>query len=142
MYQLVQQRTDGDCAVACIAMFAKVSYDTVIKDCFEGRDPYGVNCPEEAAALTKLGIYGASVPRFVDSVAGILTVPSLNTRNQWHAVFTDGEKLFDPQNGRESKKFYDCSPYDVLVKRTTVDLNDERSRFFYDVALKQMVGYL
>lgn len=139
MPQIVQQRTNTDCVICCLAMLTARRYEDV-------RQAVGdVYCPErglrdEGAALERLGFSSAfknghAVGDFVCRYRGplspeffrefawkrraLLSVPSLNFEGQWHMVYFDGTDVFDPSSLKTYSKFTDLRPdYITLFSET------------------------
>jgi hypothetical protein len=48
-------------------------------------------------------------------------VPSLNIKDGWHFICYDGYEIFDPNMGREGKKYYvqfdELKPIEIYVMR-------------------------
>lgn len=108
--KLVNQIDDKTCVAACMAMIAGVSIERVLKITEDiGEPPFS----EETSmiGLTQLKV----LPRrqlenqILHGRIYIADVPSLNFLGTMHAVvldFRDIFEVYDPQNGREGKKFY------------------------------------
>lgn len=46
----------------------------------------------------------------------MMSVPSLNTPGGWHLLYYDGERVYDPQNGRRNKRYY--NDFKALLPRS------------------------
>ena len=108
--RIVQEDFFG-CAVACLAMAVGVDYKTMRKEV--GRywaavhpfDRYdGLDHKDEEIILYIFGyrllgaraIKGRDLRSYVGNLPAILTVPSLNVMEHFHAVYWDGKKVHDP----------------------------------------------
>jgi len=108
---MIAQKFDSDCAVACLAMFLGVTYESVAKHChgFE-MVTFGLGSErvDDIAGLFKTEIIYLDISRLDRSKPAVLTVPSLNTHGTKHAVYWDGSALHDPNTGRSGKHAYDA----------------------------------
>jgi len=127
-YTKIQQRTHNDCGIACIAMYARVSYEDAHKAVlnYDSHMPkIGVSRGTMIRALKDLGVNAAKSWQFFDGIPCIVSVPSLNTEAAMHSVFWNGntQEVYDPQAGKEAKKFYTS---DLIYKgwsTTVVDID-------------------
>ena len=109
--KLVNQRSDNDCVLACVAMVANVSYEDAFK-AFEGYEaPY--SDISLARALLRLGLWYdiGNLKMGIRGETYLVTVPSLNIKAVNHCIVLQLDekgwgKIFDPQNGRANKLFY------------------------------------
>lgn len=102
MTTFVQQKRDDDCVVACLAMwtgFAHGMIDGALKSL-----PGGGKCLFDAAALLRsIGTPARRTVYFFESEKAILDLPSFNRPGGMHACYWDGERLYDPNEGRPGK---------------------------------------
>ena len=110
-YSLVNQRTDLDCGIACVAMYARVSYEEALEEVnkIQGNMPIiGLSRRTMTKALKALGINAIESWKFFDGIPTIVSVPSLNTKAAMHYVFWNGNtgEVYDPQAGKEGKEAY------------------------------------
>jgi len=105
----IKQKYKWDCCIASIAMMVGCEYEEVFeafKELFPKHKKNGLSDDE----IFELLIYFKQKPKLIDDVilgvAGIIFLPSKNEPDGSHAVYFDGEKIFDPNNGRRGKKFY------------------------------------
>lgn len=106
MTVLIQQRTDQDCVIACLAMYTGADYGDVLANV--NRHGKGGVCLHDAVAyLRKTGFELARrTVWFFESHKAIMDVPSLNAIGGMHAIYWDGKEIFDPQQGRAGKLFW------------------------------------
>lgn len=119
----IPQRGSHDCGVACVAMAAKVPYETVHSAfCSQGLDapskrgrrgkPFSSNFNELKAVLSVLGL-SARVRRFVgwDGIVGpsIVKVRSTHKRD-WHWVYANRDAVYGLQ-------VLDPARFDVYLDR-------------------------
>ena len=108
---IINQRTDRDCVIACIAMWTCNPYEEILS-AFEGKfgdewlTKYGVTSDQQGELLRYFGIIPVTISTCPTECTGILSFPSLNVPAGGHALFWSNGKVYDPQNGREGKKFY------------------------------------
>ena len=116
MTTLIQQRTPSDCALACIAMAAGASsWDDVWtqedadKIAGKGISPFDYSEWGKRIGLRfdYCNIYAGmsqDIVRFLlRGQAAILSVNSLNIDGGSHAVYWDGQRLWDPNEGVPGK---------------------------------------
>jgi len=123
MTTYIEQRYRNDCAVAAIAMALDVDYDYLHKlvldaDIYKPDGPGGISFHDMLPLITKLGLvesnpykgihgdvtikhksFHISPEYFTSTLWGrpsVLSVPSLNQAGKRHAIFYDGDKLYDP----------------------------------------------
>ena len=117
MVNRIQQEDAYGCAVACIAMATVKTYQSVLSvvkqywSVFKPFDKYsGLDNFDEQIILFRLGFRAIKIPmlsgceamkRYVGEKQAILTVPSLNVRGLYHAIFWDGENILDPSPFRQ-----------------------------------------
>lgn len=107
---MIQQRFNADCAVACLAMFLGVEYEEVAKHCTGWelvRDGMPNFRGKHLASLFKAAIVFLDPAMLDRARPAVLAVPSLNEAGGTHALFWDGTRVFDPNEGREGKFIYD-----------------------------------
>ncbi len=139
---VVQQRADWDCVLACLAMWTGRPYDELL-ELYKVMDPagflrqQGVSGSMKEAIMSKLGMEPIVLTTAYGAVPGILSFPSLNNPGGGHAVFYDGYRSWDPQTDREDRKWYkpDHSPFPGCYQ-LTIDINHEYSREMFEVHLK------
>lgn len=110
--KLVNQKTNWDCGYAALAMFLDISY----QDVEELVKEYAPTCAGKALSdreviriLANKGLtpIQAISPIYRVGVPEIAVVASLNFPGRLHYVVLSGQsEVFDPQNGREGKKFF------------------------------------
>lgn len=110
MTELIQQRFTADCAVCCLAMFLGVDYEKVAQHC-RGDELVRnglVNMRERyIAELFEVAIVFRDVGKLDQTQPAVLTVPSLNSdRGQTHAVYWDGQRVWDPNHGLAGRRSY------------------------------------
>jgi hypothetical protein len=117
MTTLIQQRTSSDCVLACIAMAAgAASWDEVWTQAdadkvvaSRGISPYDYSEWSERAGLKfdDCSIYEScsqkTVKYLLRGQRAILSVYSLNIDGGHHAVYWDGQRLWDPNEGVAGK---------------------------------------
>lgn len=127
MSKLVQQRDRGDCGVAALAMMTGESYEVILKSFFNSEIPYGVDLNKMLEVLHILGFKPAFVLSYNKGIPGILSVPSLNTQGVYHWVYYDGEKILDPQTGRE-KNAYPLNNDTFYADASIISVKCERTK--------------
>lgn len=102
---IIKQRNSSDCGIACLAMFLKVDYDTVLEKINElikrpDADVSGNfnNC-ELALIIKDFGFEPMQLFTLMGGVPAIVSVPSLATKKKFHYVYWDGTAIKDPSNG-------------------------------------------
>lgn len=134
MTNLINQKDDTDCVIACFAMWLGRSHEEIMKRSIKlGVQPTeaGMWSKDENKLAESYGMFLGRMP-YYGGLEGILIVPSLNFEKKTHAVFVDNYKIYDPQTGRKGKKWYKLGgtsksifpPYMEVV----VDLKDLYSR--------------
>lgn len=116
MTTLIQQRTKSDCVLACIAMAAGVSswddlwtQEDADKILGKGISPFDYSEWGERAGLQfdYCSVWnGADMNTIKFLLKGqkvILSVDSLNIDHGSHAIYWDGERLWDPNEGKSDK---------------------------------------
>lgn len=98
---LIQQRTDKDCGLACIAMYLGITYDDAVILCeratdFHWKPDMPVNFATELMALRAAGHSSAIVQEFDPDRPAIISILSINFPDLLHAVYWDGREVFDP----------------------------------------------
>lgn len=109
MTTFINQRMSADCMVAALAMALGVRYNAVARHCSgtELVDTGLLFCRvAEIAKAFKVKV--KAVPnKAVDwKKSAILRMPSLNTKGDIHAVYWDGQDLWDPLMGVYGKAIY------------------------------------
>lgn len=111
---MIQQRFDADCAAACLAMLLGVTYEQVAQHC-AGNQLVRYGVPDfkliDIARLFDRELVAVDSTLIDWTRPAILTVPSYNTQpgagsNGMHAVFWDGARCHDPNEGRPGKRTY------------------------------------
>ncbi len=131
MTEIVKQRHSFDCAVACIAMLAQVSYEAVAarhKKTLEALQ--GLHFMEIFESLKHFCLQPCVLHTFPYPNPCILIVPSLNGEGRKHAIFWDGNAVVDPAIG----KIYDTT---LLLKNGSWSviygsLKNEQNRGVYE----------
>lgn len=100
----------ADCAVAALAMFLGVAYEGIARHC-TGAElvDSGLSWVRENHILnlfkTPCDVFDRTVMDW--SAPAILSVPSLNeAEGVTHSIYWDGQRVWDPQQGREGKSSY------------------------------------
>lgn len=119
MTTLIQQKTDNDCALAATAMaIGAPSWESVWTqadlDAVAGKGAHTSDVFEKVGLRDRkhylnVGVYSLDIGRAASLLwerAAILSVASINTAYGWHAVYWDGSKLWDPQEGRPDRQFF------------------------------------
>ena len=109
MTKFIRQKFSTDCGFACVAMFAAVNYETVVRHASGYELVYsGLSPAREVEILLLFGleVEARDSSLFDKSRPAIITVGSLNGGGRLHGVFWDGKKIFDPQKGRRGKDYY------------------------------------
>lgn len=111
--KIINQRSNDDCVLACIAMTAGVSYEKAKEVLTELKLECPLSTESAALILVKLGCWLDLQSPFClfKSQTYIITVPSLNFPGLNHAIVGVTDKdgfldVYDPQNGIEGKKYY------------------------------------
>lgn len=108
MSYFVQQRTAYDCGVACLAMALIISYENALT--LVEREAIditkGMRDEEVHKIIQGLGIDVTMSEFFFPMKKQIVAVPSLNLTDCYHYVYWDGEKVHDPNYGKENKRHY------------------------------------
>lgn len=105
---LIRQRFKADCVVASVAMYCKVPYEKVVEVLESLKiKPSNLGGNDTLRAMKQLGHVNVTEKlEFYDFLPCILSVPSLNNKGRMHAVYWDGERIWDPQEGNEGMEFY------------------------------------
>ena len=112
----VFQKENYDCAVACLAMMTGEDYEIIFSMLTRlGWRPdleMGVTDRQICLLLREFG--ERPVMSFhLHPIPSIVTVPSINQRAKFHAVFYDGEEtVYDPMWKKPFKNFYE-KDYDI-----------------------------
>lgn len=106
----VKQRFRSDCAVCCLAMFLGCEYEEIARHC-AGHELVAnglTNFREKhIAGLFEVDIVFRDTSMLDRSRKAVLTVPSLNSGvGLTHAVFWDGNRIWDPAYTVAGKKWY------------------------------------
>ena len=149
MYNLINQKNDSDCVVACIAMFAQCSYEDVIKKCNKFRiEPRGISDENCQIILASLGFNTIKLPLWCWGSPGILALPSINLAGKSHVVFWTGDynegEILDPQKNREDKSFYDK---DLVLKYSgfgtfITDSRHEDTKMYVEMEIQKLQKWL
>lgn len=139
-FQFIEQRSDRDCAICCIAMALGRPYEEVLAAGLESKafNPEK-GCLREYEVLEKLGLVmenragvetgdfvsrhrdWAISPDFFRSMAwgrkALLCVPSLNIDSGWHMVYSDGLRLWDPSRKKRYERFDQLQPNEIILFR-------------------------
>lgn len=147
--EIVQQRSDWDCVIACLAMWTGRSYEEVLavaseldpKLRFEGR---GVDGVLKQDIMKRFNMYSAVMMSAYSCLRGILSFPSLNVPGGAHAVYYDGRYIHDPQTDRPNRKWYpkESSGLWPSCYTFTIDLNDPYSRQMYELEINTSKNHL
>lgn len=117
---LIQQRFTSDCAVACLAMFLGVDYEEIVKHCtgYELVNNGLANAREAyIARMFKVELEFLDRTKLDRKKPAVLTVPSLNSETgATHALYWNGKRIFDPNQGRQGKRTYtNQSAWEVVI---------------------------
>ena len=97
--KLIKQRKDVDCAIAAMAMFADVSYETAI-EWSKGvyTDEIGLTGNQIKAILEKVGFLPVFMHGYSYNNPAILIIPKPTRENMWeqHAIAIEDGKVYDP----------------------------------------------
>lgn len=124
----VKQRRDDDCVLTCVEMVTGITVP-------EMELKYDFDYPTNIDSMIKIMcLNGFICVRQVDDIiynerVYFLTVPSLNIAGQLHFIILDtrnGFKLYDPNSGKDGKKFYDHSYRDTLSWSNPIEIVDSR----------------
>ena len=115
-------------------MYRKIFYEDAFILCLEeGWQPeatphgIGVSWNTVRKVLIRLGEKPIRIHQWTDH-CGLLAVPSLNDPGGTHMVYSEGYRIFDPQNGRLGKKWYDYDSKPSWVNFVT-DARDKDAAF-------------
>ena len=118
----IKQQDEFGCVIACLAMATGKTYKQVRNEVarywdFMHKDKLfdGMSSLDEALLLYKFGYksYTLNVSKritrrrlisLLDGTPAILSVPSLNYKGKYHAVYWDGKKLHDPSTKKNYTK--------------------------------------
>lgn len=110
MTDFVQQRMPADCAVATLAMFLGVAYEDIARHC-TGAElvDSGLSWSRENHILhlfrKPCDVFDRTVMDW--NAPAILSVPSINeAEGVTHSLYWDGNRVWDPQQGRKGKHSY------------------------------------
>lgn len=121
MTTLIQQRTNNDCVLACIAMAAgKPSWEEAwsegdlaevvaskgISDYRPWLERHGLMRDEHWREVYVHGDSQGTVKAMLWGRRAILSVYSLNHNGGHHAVYWDGERILDPNAGIQGKQAF------------------------------------
>lgn len=108
MTKLIQQKFSSDCGVACLAMFLGRPYEDVAVHC-SGWElmRHGLSGPRVDFLTCLFGVeINYRHPDVIDwTKPAVLSVTSLNVDGA-HAVYWDGERINDPNEGKPGKRAY------------------------------------
>ena len=104
----IAQKHAYDCVIACLAMYLNKSHKYIKDKYFMNRDftnkGYGITKSEELNVLKLEGCNCKDISPELPNRKAIVTVPSLNYPNSYHAVFWDGITICDPNIANSKKK--------------------------------------
>jgi hypothetical protein len=107
---LIQQKFTADCAVAALAMFLGVDYEDILPHVAGHELVHNglANAREKyIAGMFEVEIVFRDRTKIDWSQPAVLTVPSMNSETgATHAVYWDGDRVWDPNHGRVGKKSY------------------------------------
>jgi len=133
---LIKQRHQGDCGVACLAMFLGKTYEQVegcIQFAIKRNPPIdGMNNVEIARVLRQYALNPMQIYTLLPDVPAILSVPSLGTKKKFHYIYWDGKNMYDPSRSEtySNKDFVDSLPMsDSVICAYSLNL-DLPSHFF------------
>jgi len=108
MANLIQQKFSSDCGVAALAMFLGRPYEDVAVHC-SGWElmRHGLSGPRTDFLASLFGVeISYRHPDVIDwTKPAVLSVPSLNIDGS-HAVYWDGQRINDPNEGKAGKRVY------------------------------------
>lgn len=132
--EVVKQRTEFDCVLACLCMATGKDYDTLwtpeFCDAVEAHRGTVGGLHEQAVKLSGLvagedfetvyciGMRPEAVMKFIWGRHAMLQVPSLNHEDKMHYVYWDGERILDPSNKQCYHFTAPIIPYWVTLLRT------------------------
>lgn len=114
--KLVTQRFKSDCVLASLSMATKLPYEYLKNRFFRDHDfnKDGVTSKKETCIMKDLGYKVQRTKTYKEGYKSILTVKSLNQPYN-HAVYFDGYNIYDPNRGKEGKRYYiDIDKKDVI----------------------------
>lgn len=92
--KLIEQRGKSDCVICCVAMAVGRTYDEV--SALTNMGDFGLSHSAEFWLLRRFGWTPIRLFGFRPMYPSIVTVASLNLPGRLHAVWWDGDRLFDP----------------------------------------------
>jgi len=103
----VSQKHSYDCVIACLSMFIEKPYKYIKDTYFPNRnfnsDGFGVWKYETLYVLNNEGYKVRDIHPHLPDRKAIVTVPSLNFKGSYHAIFWDGITICDPNQSRNKK---------------------------------------
>ncbi len=142
---LVRQKTDNDCMLACLATFSSSSYDDIKLVMHKLKLKLPLSNDGGMQILEHMGYKPILLKTWVWHVPGILTVPSLNFPGFNHVVVWSGNckkgKVLDPQFCRKNKKAYDTERVlhgNIGWSTFLCDARDENVKYFAGIEIKQL----
>ena len=122
--QLVKQKTNQDCVYACIAMVCEVELSQVMR---VARGNYPLGQEEEFELIAHFGYLPTLITfeHLGSNCTYLATVPSLNLIGDNHIIVITTIKnglikVFDPNKGREGKKYYDSKSFKSWTQLTRI----------------------
>jgi hypothetical protein len=126
--QLVEQRSEFDCSICCLAMLTEQTYEHVLEAVGDLYDP-AEGMSREQEALRRLGYEwqksfwqihrGILDAKFFANMAwgrrAMVTVPSLNVEGGWHFVFVASGQVYDPSQKLRYGSFDELKPSDMIL---------------------------
>lgn len=95
----IQQRYNNDCSIACVAMYLNLTYEEVLKITIEQHDfmpnGMGINVGD---LFLDLGYQPRFKHKKIIQDTCVVSIPSLNFPNKFHAVVLNNNKIIDPSN--------------------------------------------
>lgn len=104
----IKQKSNWDCCIASVAMITRNDYETVLdqfKKIFPRNRKSGLTDPEIIKLLKSFKFKPKIINAVVLNVPAILFLPSKNEKGS-HAVYFDGQEIFDPNYRVRGKKYY------------------------------------
>jgi hypothetical protein len=105
----IKQKSNWDCVIASVAMMTGKSYEEVLKryeKLYPKHNKCGLNDEEILGLLKSFKQNPRVINAVIKNVSGILYLPSKNDSVGDHAVFFDGECIYDPNFKIKGKKYY------------------------------------
>ena len=116
MIELVTQENDDGCAHACIAMVTGLIFEHVWT-----LHPHQMTSDDIVHMLAHLRYVAEPVSHGIPDGLSLMTVPSLNELGCNHVVVMEVDnnqfRLYDPNKGRQNRKWYDLGEHDGDMSR-------------------------